>query len=66
MYNNSLPYKSNLVYTIFFPQFLIFQQDNSVQTTVLLFFTARLYYFVEKLKIVEKNLTLILSSVFYV
>ena len=49
-------HKSNLVYTVFFPQFLIFQQNNNAQTSVLIFFTSRLYYFFEKLKIVEKNL----------
>ena len=39
-----LPYhKSNLVYTAFFPQFLIFQKNTGH------------YYFVEKLKIVKKN-----------
>ena len=52
MYNH----KSNLVYIVVFPQFLIFQQNNSAQTSVLIFFTFRHYYFVEKLKIVEKQL----------
>ena len=53
MYNH----KSNLVYTVFFPQFLIFQKKNySAETSVLIFFTSRHYYFVEKLKIVEKEL----------
>ena len=51
---DTLPHKSNLVYTIFFPQFLIFLQNNSAQTSVLIFFTSRHYYFFEKLKIVEK------------
>ena len=49
-------YKSNLVYTVVFPQFLIFQQNNSAQTSVLIFFTSQNYYFVEKLKIVKKQL----------
>ena len=53
---NTLPYKSNLVYTVVFPQFLIFQQNNSAQALVLIFFTSRHYYFFEKLKIVEKEL----------
>ena len=51
-----LYHKSNLVYTVVFPQFLIFQQNNSVQTSVLIFFTSGHYYFFEKLKIVEKQL----------
>ena len=46
---------SNLVYTVFFPQFLIFQQNNSAQTSVLIFFKSWHYYFFEKLKIKEKN-----------
>ena len=46
---------SNLVYTVVFPQFLIFQQNNSAQTSMLISFTPRLYYFFEKLKIVEKQ-----------
>ena len=50
-----LYHKSNLVYTLVFPQFIIFQQNNRAQTSVLIFFTARHYYFVEKLKIVEKQ-----------
>ena len=33
-----LYHKSNLVYTVVFPQFLIFQQNNSAQTSVLIFF----------------------------
>ena len=41
-------YKSNLVYTVVFPYFLIFLQNNSVQTSVLIFFTSRHYYFFEK------------------
>ena len=48
-------HKSNLVYTVVFPQFLIFLQNNSPQTSVLIFFTSRYYYFFEKLKIVEKQ-----------
>ena len=51
-----LYHKSNLVYTVVFPQFLIFQQNNSAQTSVLILFTSRYHYFVEKLKIVEKQL----------
>ena len=51
-----LYHKSNLVYTVFFLQFLVFQKNNSAQTSVLIFFTSRHYYFVEKLKIVEKQL----------
>ena len=39
-----------------FPQFLIFQENNSAQTLMLIFFTSRHYYFFEKLKIVEKQL----------
>ena len=51
-----LYHKSNLVYTVVFPQFLIFQQNNIAQTSVLIFFTSRHYYFFEKLKIVEEQL----------
>ena len=51
-----LYHKSNLVYTVVAPQFLIFQQNNSAQTSVLIFFTSRHYYLFEKLKIVEKQL----------
>ena len=51
-----LYHKSNLVYIVVFPQFLIFQQNNRAQTSVLIFFTSRHYYFFEKLKIVEKQL----------
>ena len=51
-----LYHKSNLVYTVVFPRFLIFQQNNSAQTPVLIFFTSRHYYFFEKLKIVEKQI----------
>ena len=51
-----LYYKSNLVYTGFFRQFLIFQQNNSAQTSALIFYTSRHYYFVEKFKIMERNL----------
>ena len=50
-----LYHKNNLVYIIVFPQFLIFQQNNSAQTSVLIFFTSRQYYFLQKLKIVEKQ-----------
>ena len=46
--------ESNLVYTGIFSQFLIFQQNNSAQTSWLIFFTSRHYYFFEKLKIVQK------------
>ena len=35
----------NLVYTDVFPQFLIFQQNNSAQTSVLICFTSRHYFF---------------------
>ena len=51
-----LYHKSNLVYAVVFPQCLIFQQNNSAQISVLIFFTSRHYYFFEKLKIVEKQL----------
>ena len=51
-----LYHKSNLVYIVVFPQFLIFQQNNSALTSVLIFFTSRHYYFFEKFKIVEKQL----------
>ena len=51
-----LYHKSNLVYTIVFPQFLIFQQNNSAETERKLTLTSGHYYFVEKLKIVEKQL----------
>ena len=51
-----LYHKSNLAYTVVFPQFLIFQQNNSAQTSVLIFFMSRHYYFFEKLNIVEKQL----------
>ena len=43
-----LYHKSNLVYTVVFPQFLNFQQNNSAQTSVLIFFTSRHYYFSTK------------------
>ena len=46
-----LCHKSNLVYTVVFPQFLIFQKNNSRKLTL----TSGHYYFVEKLTIVEKN-----------
>ena len=48
--------KSNLVYIIVFPQFLTFQQNNSAQTSVFIFFTSRHYYFIKKLNILEKQL----------
>ena len=51
-----LYHKSNLVYTVVFPQFLIFQQTNSAQTSVSIFFTSQHYYLFEKLKIVVKQL----------
>ena len=51
-----LYHKSNLVYTVVFPQFLIFQPNNRAQTSVLIFFTSRHYYFFEKLEILEKQL----------
>ena len=51
-----LYHKSNLVYTIFFPQFLIFQKNNSAETYRKLKLTSGHYYFVKKLKIVEKQL----------
>ena len=35
-----LYHKSNLVYTVIFPQFLIFQKNNSAETSVLIFFTS--------------------------
>ena len=54
-HNVILYHKSNLVYIVVFPQFLIFQQNNSAQTSVLICFTSRHYYFFEKLKIVEKE-----------
>ena len=47
-----LYHKSNLVYTVVSPQFLIFQQNNSAQASVL----SPHYYFLEKLKIREKQL----------
>ena len=49
MYNH----KCNLVYTVVFRQFLIFQQNNSAQTSELILFTSRHYNFFEKLKIME-------------
>ena len=51
-----LYHDSNLVYTVFCPQFLTFQQNNSAQTSVLICFTPRHYYFFEKFKIVENQL----------
>ena len=41
---------------VFFPQFLIFQKNNSVETSRKLTLTSGHYYFVEKLKIMEKKL----------
>ena len=52
----TLYHKSNLVYIVVFQQFLIFQQNNSTQTSMLIFFTSRHYNFFEKLKIAEKQL----------
>ena len=40
----------------FFPQFLIFQKNDSAETLRKLTLTSGHYYFVEKLKIVEKKL----------
>ena len=51
-----LYHKSNLVYTVVFPQFLIFHENNSAETYRKLTLTSGHYYFVEKLKIVEKQL----------
>ena len=51
-----LYHKSNLVYIVVFPQFLSFQQNNSAETLMLIFFKSRHYSFFEKLKIVEKKL----------
>ena len=51
-----LYHKSNLVYTVVLSQFLIFQKNDSVQTSVLIFFTSRHYYSFEKLKLVGKQL----------
>ena len=51
-----LYHKSNLVYTVVFPQFLSFEQNNSAETSTLIFFKSRHYYFFEKLKIVKKQL----------
>ena len=53
-----LYHKSNLVFTGFFSTilFLIFQQNNSALTSVFICFTSRHYYFVEKLKVMKKNL----------
>ena len=41
---------------VVFPQFFSFEQNNSVETSMLIFFTSRHYSFFEKLKIVEKQL----------
>ena len=51
-----LYHKSNLVYTGFFQQLLGFQKNNNAETERKLTLTPGHYYFVEKLKIVEKNL----------
>ena len=51
-----LYHKSSLVYTVVFPQFLIFQKNNSAETQIKLTLTSGHYYFVEKFKIVEKQL----------
>ena len=56
LYGKKLYHKSNLFYTVVLPQFLIFQKNNSAETSVLIFFTSRHYYFFEKLKIGEKQL----------
>ena len=53
--NNLSYHKSNLVYTVVFPQFFIFQQNNSAETKRKLTLTSGHYYLVEKLKIVEKH-----------
>ena len=44
-------HKSNLVYTVVIPQFLIFQKNNSAETLRKLTLTSGHYYFVEKLKL---------------
>ena len=49
-------HKSNLVYPVVFLQFLIFQKNNSAEPQRKLTLTSGIYYFVEKLKIVEKQL----------
>ena len=36
-----LYHKSNLVYTGFFPQLLSFEENNSVETSILIFFTEK-------------------------
>ena len=51
-----LYYKSNLVYIVVFPQFLIFQKNNSRGVKKINTDVWAHYYFVEKLKIVEKQL----------
>ena len=51
-----LYYRSNLVHAVVFPQFLSFEQNNSAETLMLIFFKSRHYSFFEKLKIVEKQL----------
>ena len=48
-----------IIYTVVFPQFLIFQQNNSAQTSVIFLFTSRYYYNFDKLKIVKKKPSLI-------
>ena len=57
-----LYHKSNLVYIVVFPQFSIFQKNNSAETSVSIFFTSRHYYLFEKLKIVEKQLHKLICS----
>ena len=49
-------YKRYLVYTVVFPQFLIFQKNNNAETKRKLTLMSGHYYFVEKLKIVEEQL----------
>ena len=50
-------FESNLVYTVVFPQFLIFQKNNiAARRKKKLTLTSGHYYFIEKLKIVEKQL----------
>ena len=51
-----LYHKSNFVYTAVFTQFLIVQKNNNAETLRKLTLTSGHYYFVKKLKIVEKQL----------
>ena len=51
-----LYHKSNLVYTVVFTQFLIFQKNNNAETLRKLTLTSGHYYFVEIFKNVEKQL----------